>query len=41
VAYPLGQVSARRLPVDLSVCLTFLGLALFWAAAGIAVWRMI
>jgi hypothetical protein len=41
VAYPFEQVPARRLPLDIGVCLTFVGLALFWMAAGIAVWMLV
>jgi hypothetical protein len=41
VAYPLEQVPARRLPLDIGVCLAFFGLALFWTAAGIALWLLV
>jgi hypothetical protein len=41
VAYFLEQVPARKLPFDVSICLTFFGLALFWTAAGLALWAMI
>jgi hypothetical protein len=41
VAYSFEQVPARKLPFDVSVCLTFFGLALFWMAAGAAVWALL
>lgn len=41
VAYPLEQVPVRRLPLDVGVCLTFFGLALFWAAAGVVLWMLL
>jgi hypothetical protein len=41
VAYSFEQVPARKLPFDVSVCLTFAGLAVFWMAAGIVVWALI
>ena len=41
VAYPLEQVPVRRLPLDVGVCLTFFGLALFWAVAGVVLWMLL
>jgi len=41
VAYSFEQVPARKLPIDVSVCLTFFGLAVFWMAAGIALWKLV
>lgn len=41
MAYSFEQVPARKLPLDVGVCLTFFGLALFWTAAGIALWALV
>jgi len=41
VAYSFDQVPARKLPFDVSVCLTFFGLAIFWTVAGVALWALV